>query len=151
MMSKIFIDTNILIYAMDQANPFKQKQARFLLQEIREKMHTGVISTQILQEFYVTATKKLNLDPILIKSILRALENYEVVVINPDLIESAIDCSILNRLSFWDALIVVSAESACCDSILTEDLNHGQIIRGVKVENPFLNQINEKYTVLKND
>ena len=144
-MSKTFIDTNILVYAMDQADPLKHKQSRFFLQELRKEEHTGVISTQILQEFYVTAIKKLNLDPVLVKSILRAFKNYEVVVINPDLIESAVDCSVLNRISFWDALVVVSAESACCDMILTEDLNDGQIIRGVKIHNPYRkpDQINE--------
>jgi predicted nucleic acid-binding protein len=144
-MSKIFIDTNILVYAVDQADLQKKKRSRFLLQELREESCIGVISTQILQEFYVTATKKLQLDPILIKSILRSLENYEVVVINQDLIESAIDCSILSRISFWDALVVVSAESTCCDKILSEDLNDGQLIRGVKIENPFLkpDQLNE--------
>jgi predicted nucleic acid-binding protein len=137
-MSKSFIDTNILIYAMDRADPTKQMHSRAILQSLLANDHSGVISTQILQEFYVTATKKLNLDPILVKSILHNLENYEVVVVNPDLIESAIDCSILNRLSFWDALVVVCAESAACDTLLSEDLNHGQIIRGVKIQNPFL-------------
>ena len=149
-MSKIFIDTNILVYAMDGADPLKQKQSRFLLQELQENSNTGVISTQVLQEFYVTATKKLNLDPILVKSILRAFENFEVVVIGPDLIESAVDCSVLTQISFWDALVVVSAESACCERILSEDLNSGQIIRGVKIANPFfkpdrLNEAGEFY------
>ncbi|MCL6591640.1 MAG: PIN domain-containing protein [Firmicutes bacterium] len=137
-MSKSFIDTNILIYAMDRADPLKQTHSRSILQSLSADDHSGVISTQILQEFYVTATRKLNLDPILVKSILHNLENYEVVVVNPDLIEAAVDCGILNQLSFWDALVVVSAESASCDTLLSEDLNHGQIIRGVKIQNPFL-------------
>lgn len=142
-MSKTFIDTNVLIYALDQSDPLKLRKSRLLLQELLGE--TGVISTQILQEFYVIATKKLNLDPILVKSILHTLENYEIVVVNPELIAAAVDCSILGRISFWDALVVVSAESACCDRILTEDLNHGQIIRGVKIENPFIkiSQLNE--------
>ncbi|HEX3046761.1 MAG TPA: PIN domain-containing protein [Bacillota bacterium] len=140
-MSKSFIDTNILIYAMDRADPLKQRQSRAILQGLLDEDHSGVISTQILQEFYVTASKKLKLDGILVKSILHNLENYEVVVVNPDLIEAAVDCSILNRLSFWDALVIVSAESASCDTLLSEDLNHGQIIRGVKVVNPFLNSL----------
>jgi predicted nucleic acid-binding protein len=59
-----------------------------------------------------------------------------MVVVSPTLIKDAIDCSIINRLSFWDALIVVSAESAQCEILWTEDLNHGQIIRGVRIENP---------------
>ena len=62
----------------------------------------------------------------------RPRDHYEQ---NPHLRE-AIDCSIINRLSFWDALIVVSAESARCEILWTEDLNHGQVIRGVHIENP---------------
>jgi predicted nucleic acid-binding protein len=58
------------------------------------------------------------------------------VVVTPILIKEAIDCSIINRLSFWDALIVVSAESANCETLWTEDMNEGQIIRGVCIENP---------------
>ncbi|MFZ5571806.1 MAG: PIN domain-containing protein [Thermodesulfobacteriota bacterium] len=90
----------------------------------------GVISTQVMQEFYVAATNKLGADPLIIKDILRALERFETVLINPALIRDAIDCSIINRLSFWDALIIVAAESTHCDILWTEDLNDGQIIRG---------------------
>jgi len=89
-----------------------------------------------MQEFYVAATSKLGADPLLTKDILRSLERFETVVVSPTLIKDAIDCSIINRLSFWDALIVVSAESAQCEILWTEDLNHGQIIRGVRIENP---------------
>ena len=58
--------------------------------------------------------------------------------VTPEIIKEAIDCSIINRLSFWDALIVATAESAKCERIWTEDLNHGQVIRGVKIENPLI-------------
>jgi len=61
----------------------------------------------------------------------------EVVRIDPYLIGEAIDASILNQISFWDSLVVVAAESAKCETLYTEDLNTGQIIRGVKIENPF--------------
>jgi predicted nucleic acid-binding protein len=136
-MSKIFIDTNILVYALDQADPVKQERARFLLQSLQGD-NSGVISTQVLQEFYIVCTKKIHLDPLLVKSIIHSFRNYETVVICPELIQDAIDCSILNQVSFWDALIIVSAESACCEKIWTEDLNPGQVIRGIKIENPFL-------------
>ena len=98
--------------------------------------NSGVISTQVLQEFYVAATAKLGADPLLVKDILRSLERLETVVVSPMLIKEAIDCSLINRLSFWDALIVVTAESAHCEILWTEDLNHGQVIRGVRIENP---------------
>ncbi len=96
----------------------------------------GVISTQVMQEFYVAATKKLGAEPLVVKDILSAFERFETVVIMPDIIKEAIDCGIINRLSFWDALIVAAAESANCERLWTEDLNDGQVIRGVRIENP---------------
>lgn len=90
-----------------------------------------------MQEFYVAATNKLGADPLLIKDILRSLERIETIVVTPALIKEAIDCSIIHRLSFWVALIVTCADSAQCAVLLTEDLNDGQTIRSVRIENPF--------------
>lgn len=137
-MYKVFIDTNILVYALDNYDPLKKEKSRNLLRSLLGGDAAGVISTQILQEFYVVCTRKLNLEPLLVKSLLHSYENFEIVTVDPSLIQEAIDCSILNILSFWDALVVVSAEKAGCMKIWSEDLNHGQLIRGVKVENPFL-------------
>jgi len=134
-MSKVFLDTNILVCSLDQADAAKMAKCRGLIRSLTAESR-GVISTQVMQEFYVAATSKLGADPLLTKDILRSLERFETVVVSPTLIKDAIDCSIINRLSFWDALIVVSAESAQCEILWTEDLNHGQIIRGVRIENP---------------
>ena len=134
-MSKVFLDTNILVYSLDQANPDKKIRCRQLIKSLSAE-NIGVISTQVMQEFYVATTSKLGADPLIIKDILRALERFETVVITPALIKEAIDCSIINRLSFWDALIIAAAESAKCERLWTEDLNHGQIVRGVRIENP---------------
>lgn len=134
-MSKVFLDTNILVYSLDQADAAKKAKCRGLIRSLTVESK-GVISTQVMQEFYVAATGKLGADPLLTKDILRSLERFETVVVSPSLIKDAIDCSIINRLSFWDALIIVSAESARCEILWTEDLNHGQIIRGVRIENP---------------
>lgn len=138
-MSKVFIDTNILVYALDRFNEAKQKRCRDLLRGLNT-VGRGVISTQVMQEFYVTATKKLGMDPLHAKDLLNAFERFEVVTVTPEIIKQAIDSSILNRLSFWDALIVAAAESANCDKIWTENLNEGQIIRGVRVVNPFADE-----------
>jgi predicted nucleic acid-binding protein len=100
--------------------------------------NSGVISTQAMQEFHVAATIKLGADPLLVKDILRSLERFETVVVSPMLIKEAMDCAIIHRLLFWDALIVVAAESAHCEMLWTEDLNHGQVIRGVRIENPLI-------------
>ena len=135
-MSKIFLDTNILLYTLDTNDKDKQKNARKIVKNATEQ-NTPVISTQILQEFYVASTSKLGVEPLLAKSIVRSFEHMEVVCIDPYLIREAIDTSILNQISFWDSLVVVAAESAKCETLYTEDLNAGQIIRGVKIENPF--------------
>jgi predicted nucleic acid-binding protein len=134
-MSKIFIDTNILVYAVDSHDLNKQKKCRSLLKSLGPELR-GVISTQVMKEFYVTATKKLGADPLVVKDLLDAFGRFDTVIVTPDTIKEAVDCSILNRLPLWDALIVVAAESAHCEKIWTEDLNDGQIIRGVRVENP---------------
>jgi len=134
-MSKVFLDTNILVYSLDQSDTGKRGKCRRLLKSLIGES-SGVISTQVMQEFFVAATTKLGADPLLVKDILRSLERFETVVVSPMLIKEAIDCAIINQLSFWDALIVVAAESARCEILWTEDLNHGQVIRGVRIENP---------------
>jgi predicted nucleic acid-binding protein len=136
-MSKVFVDTNILLYSMDKHDLQKMKKSRSILKKLKKDMH-GVLSTQVLQEFYVAATQKLKADPIMVKDIIRSFENFEIITITPAIIENAIDCFILNMISFWDALIVSAAESAKCSQLWTEDLNTGQIIRGVKVVNPLI-------------
>lgn len=135
-MPKVFVDTNVLVYTLDQHDAQKQHHCRSLLRQLQSRGE-AVVSTQVLQEFYVAATQKLGVDPLLAKSIVHTLHNMEVVGITPALIEEAIDCSILNQISFWDALIAVSAESARCQVLLSEDLNDGQLISGVLVQNPF--------------
>lgn len=134
-MAKAFLDTNILIYQLDSRDPTKQKRCREIVRTFVSN-HEAVISTQILQEFYVACTMKLKIKPILVKGIMHGFENMEVVTIGIDLINNAIDASIQYQISFWDSLVVVSAESAKCQYLLTEDLNEGQIIRNVRIRNP---------------
>jgi len=134
-MSKVFVDTNILVYCMDDSDKKRKARCRSLIEALAGDLY-GVLSTQVLQEFYVAATKKLGADPLAVKDILHSFRRFETVVITPEIIKDAIDCSLINRLSFWDSLIVVAAESARCEKLWTEDLNDGQIIRGVRIENP---------------
>ncbi len=135
-MSKVFIDTNILIYSNDKAYPEKQNKSRAVIKEIF-KRGNGVISTQILHEYYVISTQKLNLSAIDVRNQIDSLIEFEIIDIDVPLIKEAIDCSILDQISYWDALVVVSAQKGGCGLLLTEDLNHGQVIKGVKVENIF--------------
>jgi predicted nucleic acid-binding protein len=119
---------------MGKGNSFKRDKCRSL---VRKAAIDGeaVISTQVLQEFYVTTTE-LHIDPLVIKSIMHTFENMEVVTIGKDLINEAIDASLQYKLSFWDSLILVAAESAKCDILYSEDLNEGQIMRTVRIMNP---------------
>lgn len=137
MMSKVFIDTNILVYCIDDNNIKKKNKCRTILHQI-ESENVGVISTQVLQEYYVTLTKKFTVDPILVKKIIDTFQHFEIVTISFSIIKDAIDCHIVNKISFWDSLIITCAKYAECEKILTEDLNHMQVLDGVQIINPFL-------------
>jgi predicted nucleic acid-binding protein len=136
-MSKIFIDTNVFVYALDQANPEKQAKARDLLKSLQES-RSGVVSTQVFQEFYVVATNKLKVNSLLAKKMIAYLANFETVTVDLPVIRQAIDIGSADQISFWDALIVSSAKTAECQVIWTEDLNHNQLIKRIRIENPFL-------------
>jgi predicted nucleic acid-binding protein len=132
---KVFLDANVFVYALDRRYPDKQKRAAEALHAVQAH-GGGVVSTQVLQETYVAATTKLGIEPLAAKELLARLRALEIVLVDFGLIQEAIDCSILSRLSFWDALIAVSAEKAGCAELWTEDLNDGQVIRGVRIRNP---------------
>ena len=136
-MPKVFLDTSILIYQVDKRYPEKQRISRALGREAALKGE-AVLSTQVLQEFYVVATSKLKIVPTLAKAIMNRLSNMEVVTVTTELISQAADINMQSQVSFWDALIVATAASANCEKLLTEDMKDGQTISGVRVSNPFL-------------
>jgi predicted nucleic acid-binding protein len=131
-----FLDTNVLLYADDEDATGKRDRARHLL---REAFSAGdaVVSTQVLQEFFVNATRKLGVDPAIARRKVELVAELDVVRVDVDLICSAIDLHRLHSISFWDALIVRAAAVAGCGLLLTEDLQHGRVIDGVRVEDPF--------------
>jgi predicted nucleic acid-binding protein len=134
--SKIFIDTNILVYSIDQHDPIKNRRSRSIIRDVVDN-NRAVISTQVLQELFVVGTTKLSIEPLLMKEIIHSLGHMETVIVGTEMIGEAIDTSILNSISFWDSLIVAAADNAQCEMIFTEDLNHGQVIRGVSIINPY--------------
>lgn len=134
-MAKVFLDTNILVYTVDTHDPVRCKHARDLLRHVHDSGQ-GVISTQVLQEFYVAVTRKLLVAPLVARQLIDSLPQLEVVAVDVTMIREAIDASILNRISFWDALIVVAAHKAKCSELWTEDLNPDQSILSVTVRNP---------------
>lgn len=140
MSAKAFLDSNVLVYAQDAGSPDKQRRSRELVARLAAT-GDGVISTQVMQEFFVSVTRKLGVPPLAAKGILKTFTVFEVVTAGPELIHEAIDCAVLNVLSFWDALILAAAASAGCGIVYSEDLNPGQTIMGVKVQNPFASSV----------
>jgi predicted nucleic acid-binding protein len=134
--SKVFIDTNVLVYSIDHRVPAKMRRARELLDSL-DVSRLPVISTQVVQEFYVAATSKLKIAPLAAKKLVHSLRTIETVTNTVDIAEQAIDISVLSQISFWDSLIIAAAEKARCDMVLSEDLNSGQMYRGIKVIDPF--------------
>lgn len=137
--AKIFFDTNILVYTVDKKDQEKTIQSRRILKVVTQD-HSPVISTQVLQEFYNALTSKLKIDNIVAKNLVHNYNNMEIITIDLLVIEQAIDISVLFQLSFWDSLILAAAEHAHCTYLISEDLNHGQRIRGIEILNPFKEQ-----------
>ncbi len=135
-MKKIFIDTNIIVYANDRRDPEKQQKAIDVVSELMNNK-LGVISSQVLQEYSSVALTKLKQDHGIVLRQLVLLEVFDVVLMEPALIRRAIEIRSSYTISFWDSCIISAAESAGCDSIYSEDLNAGQYYSGIKVSNPF--------------
>ncbi|MEO8660743.1 MAG: PIN domain-containing protein [Bryobacteraceae bacterium] len=138
MNGKTFVDTNVLIYAHDADAGFKHETAREALLDLWGR-RAGVLSPQVLQEFYVNVTRKIATP--LTKSAARAVvNNYMTWCIDTtaDEVSAAFGIEDEAGISFWDALIIASARKAGAVRILSEDLNAGQIIAGVRIINPFL-------------
>jgi predicted nucleic acid-binding protein len=136
MSDRVFIDTNLLVYADDAGAGQKRDRARTVLTPL-VRSRKAVVSTQVLQEYFNTATRKLRLSAERARWRVEVLSRLDVVVIRPELILGAIDLHRLHGLSFWDALVVKAANVSGCGTLLTEDLNNGQTIDGVRIENPF--------------
>lgn len=137
MSGRFFIDTNVLVYADDLDAGPKNAVARALIAEALIE-GTGVLSTQVLQEFFSIATRKLHVAADVARRKVELLASLEVVRIDVDAILAAIDLHRLHSLSFWDALIIQSAANAGCARLLSEDLQHGRTISGVRIDNPFV-------------
>lgn len=136
MTDRIFVDTNVFVYADDAKAGKKRPTAQRVLGSIFADS-TAVISTQILQEYFAVATRKLGLTAQLARARLDLMSRLEVVQVDSDLIFEAVDLHRLHAVSFWDALVVCAARSARCGRLVSEDLQDGQVIAGVRVENPF--------------
>jgi predicted nucleic acid-binding protein len=137
MSARWFVDTNVLVYAFDDATPAKRDRARALLTTPGAPL---VISAQVIGEFYMVVTRKLArpLDEGHAGAAVSELLRFPVMPIDSELARAAVSTSRAAQLSYWDALIVEAAAAAGCDRLLTEDLADGATIRSVRVENPFV-------------
>ena len=141
---KIFLDSNILVYFVDEHDSKKQKIAEKLIKNSVE-MKTGVLSTQSLQEFYSVVTRKSLCSKEQAKTIVEKFRNtLPITQISVSHILKAIDISIQTQFSFWDSLIVSAAHSSGCVIVYSEDMNHNQLVNGVKIINPFINSAQQQ-------
>lgn len=135
----VFVDTNILLYAYDLDAGPKHRNANNAVLKLWHS-GSGVLSTQVLQEFYVNVTAKIAapLAPPVARSILARYLAWHVETNTAESVLVASEISERHRLSFWDALIIAAAVSAGATTLYTEDLNHGQFMEGVRIHNPLL-------------
>lgn len=133
-----FVDANILLYAHDSSAGTKRDQARALLEQLWDSRE-GCLSVQVLQEFFVNATRKIPkpLSAEAAKEIIDDLSHWRLHVPAADDVLGAISIHQQAGISFWDSMIIRSAAEMGCDVLYSEDLNAGQNYLGVRVENPF--------------
>jgi predicted nucleic acid-binding protein len=136
MNARSFFDTNVLIYADDRATPSKQRRAIELIAKCRRE-RTGTVSMQVLQEYFVTVTRKLHVDAAVARRKVELLAEFDVVSLDLADILAAIDLHRLHGFSFWDALILRAAKQSSCTVLFSEDFQSGKRIDGVQIVNPF--------------
>ncbi len=136
MSARSFFDTNVLVYTDDKGTPDKRRRALDLLAEHRIA-GTGVVSLQVLQEYFVTITRKLGVDATIARRKVELLGELDIA--SPDLADilAAIDLHRMHKLSFWDALILRSAKQAGCRVLLSENFQARREFDGLRIVNPF--------------
>lgn len=135
-LKRSFLDSNVLVYAEDAAHPEKQAKAISLIVGLAGQ-RSAVVSLQVLGEYFNAVTRKLHLDVEIARSQVEFYTQFQVVEPTVTDVLGAIDLHRLFGMSYWDSLIVRSAKQAGCSVLLSEDMQHGQVIDGVRIENPF--------------
>jgi predicted nucleic acid-binding protein len=137
--SRSFVDTNVIVYAYDLAAGEKHLIAKKIMMDLW-RSGRGLVSTQILQELYVTLTRKIRalLKTVPAKEIIEDMLTWDVIVNDGESILQAIALEFKEKLSFWDALVVTAAARGGSNILLSEDLPAGRTIAGVRIVNPFL-------------
>jgi predicted nucleic acid-binding protein len=139
-----FVDSNVLVYAYDRTAGEKGEQARALVADLW-KERRGCLSLQVLQEFFVSVTRKVSPRLSFAEAAVRIRHYCEWILHEPsreDLL-AAIELQDSLKITLWDAMVVQSARRLGCRILWSEDLNHGQTYAGVTVHNPFLHMVME--------
>ena len=136
MSGREFIDTNVLLYADDARNPRKQSRAIELIRRLMRDRR-GVVSLQVLQEFFAVATRKLSMPSEDARRRVVMYSRFDVVTLGPPDLLAAIDLHRLHRLSIWDGLIVRAALNGACTKLHTEDMQPGYVVDRLMLLNPF--------------
>lgn len=138
MNGRVFVDTNVLIYAHDLDAGPKREIASEILTDLWESRR-GVLSVQVLEEFYVNVTRKIPspLQPAAARAVVQTYTAWPVEPLTPPMVLQASEIEERHGLSFWDALIVTAAVASGAETILSEDLRPGAQIEGVSIEDPF--------------
>lgn len=131
------LDTNVLVYADAADEPIKQRRSLALITAL-VSAGEAVLCTQVLQEYANVAVRKLRLPHALIRERIAFYRRLDLVTTSPGLMADALDLHLLRGLSFYDALIVQAAVAGGCQRVLSEDMQHGAPVGGVRIENPFL-------------
>lgn len=134
---RTFFDSNILLYAEDAASPVKQKVAIALVVEHRRE-RTGVVSSQVIGKFFEVSTRRMKMDPAVVRVQAEFYSRFDLIV--PGLADAfaAMDLHRLYRYSYWDCLVIRCALASRCKILFSEDMQHGQVIDGLRIVNPFL-------------
>lgn len=136
-MKSCFIDTTTLVYAKDHSNPTKQKRAIVWIETLAAA-RAGVVSAQVLREYYWVATRKLTgAKRKLLRNDVRDMQAWIPAGLDLDHFEAGWALQDRFKIAFWDALLLASAHAAGCSYFLSEDLQDGQDFGGVRVVNPF--------------
>jgi len=131
-----FLDSNILVYTDDTASPTKRRAA-LDLSKAAVVEGWGVLSTQVLQEYFAVATRKLGVPADIARAKVEIFGRLDVATTDMPAILGGIDIHRLHGVNFWDGLIIHTARAAGCRILYTEDLQHGRLFDGLEVVNPF--------------
>ncbi len=137
MKGRSFIDTNVLVYTDDHDSPEKKHHALEFIAQARLGGN-AVLSTQVLQEYFVTVTRKFGVAAPIARRKVELFSRFNLVCIDLDTILGAVDLHRLHQFSFWDALIVRCAIDAGCSVLYSEDMQQGRKLNGLEFVNPFL-------------